>query len=173
MNEQPSSARLALKWGGILGLVLILTTLVMYVSEQTANPIFSILTFVAMIAGLILAMRDFRTQNGGYMTWGEGVGLGALLSAVAGLLSATFITFYNVMIDPTVQQRALEKARERLEEQGKLSDEQIDQAMEISQKFQSSGFTFIAGVFGTIFMGLLISLIVAAFIRRNKANPFE
>ena len=173
MNEQPSTARIALKWGAILGLALVLITLVMYLTDQTTNSWFSVLTVVAMVTCLVLAMRDFRSLNGGYMSYGEGLGTGALLSAVAGLISAAFITFYNVVIDPTVQQRAFEKARERLEEQGNLSDEQIDQAMEISQKFQSPGFTFIAGIFGTLIMGFLLSLIVAAFIRRNKTNPFE
>lgn len=173
MNEQPSTARIALKWGAILGLGLIVITLAMYLTDQTTNPVFSVVTVVAMIGCLVLAMRNFRSLNAGYMSYGEGLGIGSLLSAVAGLLSAAFITFYNVVIDPTVQQRAFEKAREKLEEQGKLSDEQIDQAMEISQKFQSPGFTFIAGMFGTLIMGFLVSLIVAAFIRRNKANPFD
>ncbi|GAB2516553.1 DUF4199 domain-containing protein [Spirosoma aerophilum] len=173
MNEQPSTARIALKWGAILGLVLMAVTLVMYLTDQTTNPIFTGLTLGAMVAFLVLAMRDYRSQNGGYMAYGEGLGVGALLSGVAGLLSSAFITFYNVIIDPTVQQRALEKAREKMEEQGVMSDEQIDQAMEMSAKFQSPGFTFIAGIFGTLIMGFLLSLIVAAFIRRNKANPFE
>ena len=173
MNEQPSVARVALKWGAILGLGLVVITLVMYLTDQTANPLFSVLTLVAMGVCLVFSMRDFRSMNGGYMAYSEGISVGALLSGVAGLLSAAFITFYNVVIDPTIQQRAFEKAREKLEEQGSLSDEQIDQAMELSQKFQSPGFAFIAGTFGTLIMGLLLSLIVAAFIRRNKTNPFD
>ena len=173
MNEQPSIARIALKWGVFLGLVLMAITLVMYLTDQTANPLFSVLTIGALVAFLILSMRDYRLLNEGFMSYGEGLSVGSLTSAVAGLLSAAFITFYNVVIDPTVQQRAFDQAREKMEAQGSLSDEQIDQAMEISQKFQSPGFTFIAGVFGTLIMGFLLSLIVAAFIRRNKTNPFE
>lgn len=173
MNDQPSTARTALKWGAILGLVLMAITLIMYLTDQSTNPLFSGLTLGAVVALLVLAMRDYRTLNGGYMTYSEGLGIGALLSAVAGLLSSAFSTFYNVVIDPTVQQRAMEQAREKMEAQGNMSDESIEQAMEWSQKLQSPGFTFIAGVFGTVIVGFLLSLIVAAFIRRNKANPFE
>lgn len=173
MNDQPSTARTALKWGAILGLVLMAITLIMYLTDQSTNPLFSGLTLGAVVALLVLAMRDYRTINGGYMTYSEGLGIGALLSAVAGLLSSAFSTFYNVVIDPTVQQRAMDQAREKMEAQGNMSDESIDQAMEWSQKLQSPGFTFIAGVFGTVIVGFLLSLIVAAFIRRNKANPFE
>lgn len=173
MNDQPSTARTALKWGAILGLVLMAITLIMYLTDQSTNPLFSGLTLGAVVALLVLAMRDYRTLNGGYMTYSEGLGIGALLSAVAGLLSSAFSTFYNVVIDPTVQQRAMDQAREKMEAQGNMSDESIEQAMEWSQKLQSPGFTFIAGVFGTVIVGFLLSLIVAAFIRRNKANPFE
>lgn len=173
MNDQPSTARVALKWGSFLGVALMLITLVMYLTNQTTNSWFSLLTIIAMIVFLVLAMREYRSVSGGFMTYSEGLGIGALLSAVGGLISSTFIVFYNVVIDPTLQQRAFEQAREKLEEQGSMSDEQIDQALEISQKFQSPGFIFIAGVFGTIIVGFLLSLIIAAVIRRNKTNPFE
>ena len=171
MNNQSTTARVALKWGAFLGLVFMLTTLVMYLTDQATNGWFSLITIGALIAFLVLAMRDFKTTNGGYMTFGEGLGMGALLSAVAGLLSASFVAFYNAVIDPTIQQRALEKMRDQWEEQG-MTDDQIDQAMEFTQKFQSPGFAFIAGVFGTIILGSLLSAAIAAMLRRNKLNPF-
>lgn len=171
--EKLSPTRVALKWGVILGISLMLVTLIMYLTDQGSNPWFGLLTLVAMVSVLVLSMQEYRKLNGGFMTYGEGFGIGALLSAVGGLLSSLFNTFYNVVIDPSIQQRAFEQARERLEEQGNLSDEQIDQALEISQKFQSPGFTFIAGVFGTIIMGAILSLIIAAIIRRNRNNPFD
>lgn len=167
MNEQPSSARIALKWGGILGLVLILITLIMYMTNPAGNPSFSILTLVAMVAFIALGLVEYRRTNEGFMTYGEGMGIGALLSAVAGLLSSAFITFYNVVIDPTIQQRATELAQEQLEKQG-MDDDQIEKAMEIAQKFQSPGFVFVAQVFGTIIMGVLLTLIIAAIVRRNR-----
>ncbi|GAB3972783.1 hypothetical protein GCM10028806_25390 [Spirosoma terrae] len=171
--EKLSPTRIALKWGVILGISLMLVTLIMYLTDQGSNPWFGLLTLGAMVSVLVLSMQEYRKLNGGFMTYGEGFGIGALLSAVGGLLSSLFNTFYNVVIDPSIQQRAFEQARERLEDQGKLSDEQIDQALEISQKFQSPGFTFIAGVFGTIIMGAILSLIIAAIIRRNRNNPFD
>ena len=119
MNDQPSTARTALKWGAILGLVLMAITLVMYLTDQATNPLFTGLTLGGMVAVLILSMRDYRTLNGGYMSYSEGLGIGALLSAVAGILSSAFSTFYNVVIDPTVQQRAMEKARENWKPRGR------------------------------------------------------
>ena len=118
-------------------------------------------------------MREYRTANAGYMTYGEGMGLGALLSAVAGLLSSIFSVFYTQIIDPGFQERITEQVREQLESSGNMSDEQVDQAVEMMGKFQSPGLQFLFGILGTILIGVVFSLIIAAILRKNKTNPFE
>lgn len=172
MNDQPSTARVALKWGGILGLALILFTLVLFLTDNVGNTPLSFVSYALTIAGLILAMRDYRTQNGGYMTYGEGVSLGTLTAAVSGLLSSLFYVFYTTLIDTGVTQRMMDTIRERSEESG-LSDEQIDQQMSFMELFQSPGLVFVVGVISAAIGGLLFSLLIAAFLRRNKANPFD
>ena len=129
--------------------------------------------YVIVAAGLVLGMREYRMLNGGYLSFGVGVSLGALLSAVAGLISTTYSVLYTTVIDPGIQERTMEQVREQMEEQGNLSDEQIDQALEISQSFQSPGLQFLIGVLGTILIGVVFSLVIAAIMRRNKATPFE
>lgn len=173
MNEETSTARVALKWGVITGLALIVYSTLLYTLGQMTNGLLTVVIYVIIIIGLVLGMREYRTLNGGYLTFGEGVGLGALLSAVAGLLSSAYTVLYSTVIDPGMQERVMEQMREQLENQGKLSDEQIDQAMQISQSFQSPGLQFIVGIFGTIFIGVVFSLVIAAILRQSKANPFE
>ena len=171
MENQPSIARIALKWGLITGVALILFSTVLYTFDLTLNRINSVI-YLILIGGLILVMLEYRKTNGGYMSYGDGISLGALSSAVAGLLSSLFSVFYTQIIDPGFQERITEKVRAQLEDQG-LADDQIDQALEIGQKFQSPGIAFAVGIFTTILIGVLLSLIIAAVIRRNKTNPFE
>lgn len=173
MNSETSTARVALKWGLITGLALIVFSTVLYVLELTTNPWLGALLYAFLLAGLIAGMLEYRTANGGYIGYGEAVGLGALLSAVAGMLSTAFSVFYTTIIDPTFQERLFEQMRDKMEEDGNMSDEQIDQMIEMSQKFQSPGLQFVFGLFWLILIGTILSLIVAAFIRRNKTNPFE
>ncbi|MVM31028.1 DUF4199 family protein [Spirosoma sp. HMF4905] len=173
MNNQTSTARVALKWGLITGITLVVYSIILYTLDQTTNRSLSLVIYGILIAGLVLGMRDYRTANGGYMSYGEGMSLGTLLAAIAGFLSSLFNVFYTQIIDPGFQERLTEQVRSQMEEQGKLSDEQIDQAIEVMQKFQSPGITFAVGIFMTILIGVIFSLIIAAFIRRNKDNPFE
>lgn len=173
MNEQPSVARIALKWGAILGIAQIIFSIIIFVTDNFGNSALGSVAYLLILGALILAMRDFRSLNGGYMTYGEGVSVGTLTAAISGFLSSIFSVFYMTVIDTGVMERVMDKTREQMEAQGNLSDEQIDQAMEISQKFQSPGILFVFGVLGAAFVGLILSLIVAAFIRRNKTTPFE
>ena len=173
MNDEVSSARVALKWGLITGVALVVYSTLLNVLGQMTNGWLTVVVYLIIVVGLVLGMREFRSLNGDYLTFGQGVGLGALLSAVAGVISSTYNVLYSTVIDPGLQERVMDNMREQLEDQGKLSDDQIDQAMEFSKMFQSPGLQFVAGVFGAILVGVFLSLIVAAVLRRHKANPFE
>lgn len=167
MNEKPSTAKIALKWGAILGVVNILFSTVLMVTDQVQNRGLGAIVYVFIIVGLVLAMREYKQQNGNYMSYGEGLGLGALTSAVAGFLSSTYSMIYLTFIDPAFMQRTMDKLRDQYEERG-MDDAQVERIMEMSQRFQSPGILFIFGILGTILMGVIFSLVIAAVLRRNK-----
>ncbi|MCY7357263.1 MAG: DUF4199 domain-containing protein [Rudanella sp.] len=175
---ETSTARVALKWGLLTALVGILLKSIQYAQEAYTSPAYSMLGIAVSVGGLVLAMREFRTQNGGYMTYGEGLGLGVLMFALIGLLDTTYVMVYQTVIDPDMNAKVLEQAREQLEK-AKLPDslaEKMDEAMEeAADKKQKgvSGLTFIAGIFGQIFWGFILSLIVSGFMSRKKTNPFD
>ena len=172
MNEQVSTARVALKWGIILGIALIIYSLILFLTDSVGNRKLGFISFALSIAGLVLAMRDYRTLHGGYMSYGEGLSVGTLTAAVSGLLSSLFSVFYTTVIDTGVMERMVDRTRQQLEESG-VPDDQIDQQMKIVEMFQSPGLSFAFGVIGAVIFGLLLSLVIAAIMRRNRANPFE
>jgi hypothetical protein len=117
-------------------------------------------------------MREFRTLNGGYLTISEGVGLGALSTAISGFISATYNVIYTTFIDTGIMEQMQNQARASLEDQGNLTDEQIEQTLDIMQKFQSPGLLFLSGILGSILVGVVFSLIISAFMRRKPDHPF-
>ncbi len=172
MENQPSTARIALKWGLILGVAQIVFSTLVFLTDNFGNNALGSVAYLLIAIALVLAMRDFRTLNGGYMAYGEGISVGTLTAAISGLLSSLFSVFYMTVIDTNVMQRVIDKAREQMEAQGNLSDEQIDQAIEITQKFQSPGILFAVGVIGSALIGLIFSLVIAAIMKKDKTNPF-
>lgn len=167
MEEQASTARTALKYGILTSVAIMVFTTILNVSGQSQNKWLAMLTYVIMIVGIVLAMKEFREINKGFMTYGEGLGLGSLVSAILGFFASMFAMVYIKFIDPTIITQTLDKARADMEAQG-LDDAQIDRFMEASQKFSSPGIMFAAGVFSYLFAGFIFSLIIAAIVRREK-----
>ena len=182
MNEKPSTAKLALKWGGITGLVEILVTTIRYALGYYSGfsaTAFMVVNLVVIITGLVLALREFRTLNGGEMTLSEMVGLGALMFTVMGLLDTAYTQFYQSVIDPDVIAKTLQQTRDFMEKQGvpdeqldKL-DEQLSEAVELQRQKGASGSTFLLSIIWWGAGGVVLTLITSIFMRRKKENPFD
>jgi hypothetical protein len=167
MEEKVSSARIALKYGVLTSVVMMVITTIINVTGQSQNKWLTSLSFLILIGGIVYAMKAFREENKGFMSYGEGLGLGSLVSAITGLLGSTFNMFYNKFIDPTIMTQALDKVRSDMEAKG-MDDTQIDNAMKFSQMFMSPGVLFVIGVIGSLIMGFLLSLVISAILRRDK-----
>lgn len=173
MNEQASTYRVAIKWGIFLGLFSIVYSLFLFLSGNIGQTWTSFLSIAISIGGLVLAMREFRTLNGGYMTFGEGTTVGTVTGLISGLLSVAFSWFYMTIIDTNVMATMADKTREALEKQGLLSDDQIDQQMEMMERFQTPGMILGFGLIAAVIGSVIIAMIVAAFMKKNKVNVFE
>ena len=167
MQEQPSVARTALKYGIIVAVGVIIYSTVLTIADLTQNQALSSLAFVILIAGMVWAMRDFRTRNDGFMSYGQGLGIGSLMSAIVGLLGSVFSMFYMTFIDTNLIKKSMDATREKLEKQG-MDDAQIDQAIQMTEKFMTPGMMFVIGVLTYVVIGFIASLIVSAIMRRNR-----
>jgi len=161
----PSTARVALKAGVITALAMIVYTVILNLAGVAQSSPLQYVSFLLLIGGLVYGMRDFKEQNSGYLSYGQGLGVGTLTSAVAGLLSSLFSTFYIKFVDPTVLQRTMDEQRIKMEERG-MSDAQIDQAMAMAEKM--TGFSFLFATLVVVFFGFILSLVIAAVLKRDR-----
>lgn len=167
MEENVSTARIALKYGVLGAVVMIIYSTIINVAGLSQNKVLPVLSTVFVIVAIVLGMKEFRELNKGFMSYGEGLGLGTLLSAVLGFLSSMFNMFYIRFIDPTLLTQGIDKVRTDMEAKG-MDDAQIDQAMEVAQKMMSPGIVFVITVLVSILTGFVLSLIISAILRREK-----
>lgn len=167
MEQQPSTARTAMKWGLITGVASIVFSTIVFVTGQFGNQQLGYLIYLIIIGGIVLAIRDFKSQNSGFMSYGQGLGIGTMLCAISGLLSGAFSYLYMTVIDPNVPQQMFEKVQAEWEKNG-MSAEQIESAAEVTKMWMTPGMMFVFGVLGSILIGFVISLIVSAVMRKNK-----
>ncbi|MBA4850034.1 DUF4199 domain-containing protein [Emticicia sp. BO119] len=165
--EKPSTARIALKWGIITSVVVIIYSVVSFMTGLFKNSATSYISFLFLLVGIILALKEFKTLNNNFIGFGEGLGVGTLMSAVTGLVASIFSFAYIMFIDTTIMQQMADLQREQLESRG-MTQEQIEQAMEMVSKFTSPGMIFIFGVLGYVFFGFIFSLIVSAVLKKDK-----
>ena len=166
-----------MRYGGITAAVLIVAGLVAQLAgistpEQQANPstmsyVYNFLTFVIWIGGVVMAVRAFRTGNGGYATFGQAFKTSFFTFLVIGLISAvwTYINFSFIM--PEFLGEMMEYQREALAEQG-MDEETIDIAMSYSSMFATpvgiAGYLLVMSLIG----GAIVSAIIGAIMKKDE-----
>jgi len=153
---------------GIITAILSFIQLAVFTDPETP---FRWLSAVVGIVGIWMAHKQFKQLNSGFMSYGQGLGIGTVLSAVGGLISSVVTYVYMTFIDSEYMNRVMELQRVKMEEKG-MDDAQIEQGMALAQKFSGGPMIIIWGVLGAIIMGFIISLIVSAFTK-NTRPEFE
>jgi Protein of unknown function (DUF4199) len=167
MENQTTTTRTALKWGVIFGIINVLYSTAIMASGQIGNQSLGYAVYLIIGVGIYLALNDFKKENLGFITFGQGLGLGTMMSAILGLISSFYSFAYMKFIDSSIPDQILKNAESEMEKKG-LPDDQIEQAMEYSKMFMSPGVMFVAGVFFTVLLGFVLSLIISAIMKKDK-----
>lgn len=168
-QEQYSASvkQTASKWGLILGVVSIALFVIILFTGMAGNQLASWLTYIPTIVIVVLAHNEFKKDNHGFMTYGQGVGLGTLLVLIGSLLNTAFFYVYIKFFDNSFMDILKEKQLEEMQKQG-LSDEQIDQAIAMSENFMTPEIISLFGLLGAVFFGFILSLIISAFTKKSE-----
>jgi hypothetical protein len=166
-----------LTYGLIGGLALSVYFILMYLGgvEFFMGPL-SWLGYVIIIVIAVLAGLKQRKLNGGSLEFGEALKVVFLVFALGFLLqtitSHILFNYIDVPFKDAMTQKALEKTEDLLKRFG-ASQDQIDKALEDAAKRDSFSIkSQLLGYGVTCILFFLVSLIIAAIIKRKPA-PFE
>ena len=134
---------------------------------QTTNYL-NYVSYIFLTIGIVMAHKAFKEGGDGFMSIGQGLGIGTLMSLIGGVLSGLFSYIYIKFIDDSMLTKLADMQIEQLEKQG-MDDAQIEQAMKIAGKFMTAEMIPVWAILGTLFVGFILSLIVSLFTK--KANP--
>ncbi len=172
MENKPSLLQNALTWGAITGIVLIIYSLLLYVSNQFTNRGLGLLVYALLIAGILVGSLAYRNKvMGGIISYGNAFVTGLLIAVCAGIL-ASFFSFVLVrFIDPGLVEQTIAQTEEMLLEKG-LSEDLIELSVERTRKMMGSPASVIMGVLFYALIGAVISLVTAAFVKK-EGTPFD
>jgi hypothetical protein len=157
--------------GIVISAILIVYSIVLTFLGLNANPALGWLTYLILLTGLIVFVNLYGNANNNQVSFGNLFAYGFKTTAAVTCIFILFLVIFN-LIFPDLREKGFEIARQKMEERGNLTDEQIDQGLQIAKKF------FWVGLIGgtlVVFaiVGALGSLIGAAVTKKKPVNPLD
>lgn len=114
-----------------------------------------------------LALKAVREEDPGkYLTYGKGVKTGFLIALYAGVIGAIYTYIHLTFVNPNFADYQLEAARIKWAAAG-MTDTQMDNAEKGMRMFSKPAIFAVVGFIMSVVFGLILSLIIAAFLKRN------
>ncbi len=153
----------------VLGLVIYVAGLnEMMMTNKPLSWLNNLLNLGIMFYFIHTAIRLYRDQdNGGYLTAGNGMGLGSLAGLVAGIITAIWMVIFMTFIAPDILDMTKRVTMEQMQENGQ-SEEQAEQFMEMSAMFFSPAFIGIMTAIFSVFFGFLCGLVSGLIQKRER-----
>ena len=156
----------------ITSLILIILSILIYVTDQLTNKYFSYLYNGLILIVIIWACIHYAKQMNGDVTYGNVFAHGFKVTAGIAAIMAVYSFLSIKFIHPELIEKTIDAVRTEMEKNPKLSNDDIDRFTNISRKFFIPG--AIGGtLFNNGFVGLIGSLIGAAIARKNPVTPFD
>jgi hypothetical protein len=156
----------------ITSLGFIVFNLVLMVTDQLTNKYMSWVSSAILLGVIIWACIHYAKQMNGDVTYGNVFAHGFKVTAGIAAIMSIYSFISIKYIHPEIIDKTIEVARTEMEKNPQLNNEQIDTAMNMTRKFFVP-FAIAGSLFGTAFVGLIGSLIGAAFARKNPVTPFD
>jgi hypothetical protein len=137
---------------------------------QIATTLFTVAFTIYLCYVTILHFRDM--ENNGYLSIWEGIKKGVSLTSISGMIMSVYFWIYAKFLNPELMEYMRMKQEMDLEERG-LSQQQIEQSMAMAEKFSGPLAGAIFAYLGAIFLGLVFSLIIAAILKKERADNWQ
>ena len=168
MEEKSSIWKVALNYGAISGLSLVILTTIWYVTNLTFNTYVGWLNYVVIIGLVVVGTKKQREFDDGFISYGKALGVGSVICILSGLILSVFSYLLYTVIDVDLINKLYAVQEQAMMTNPSITDEQIDAAMEMVKKFTNPTVISIGTFFGISFKGFIISLVTSAVLKKNK-----
>lgn len=161
----PSTRSIGIKFGLYSAAISIVLFLIPALLNQ--NPFQGLWNWIGipiLIALIIFAHKQFKDQGDGFMSFGQGVGIGFWLTLIATIVAGLFTFVYISFVDSSPMELMLQEQSTKMQEQG-VPDETIEIAMTWTKNLFWVSYAFM-GILG----GVIIALIVSIFTQKKSAE---
>ncbi len=167
-----SKSSTVLTWGLYLGIASIVYLLLVSYSGLMGNTAVGLLWYGIVIALLIFGIKHYKEkENGGYLKYGQGLGLGSLIGLAGGVVYGLFMYVFYAIIDPSVHEQLIALSQEKALEMG-ATEASLEQAEGIMGVMLSPGMMSVSAVFSCVLWAFIFALIIAAILKKDPEPEF-
>jgi len=171
-NQSKSVLGSAMSYGLYLGLALILSQVIFYVSGNPFSQIGGFISYAIIFGGIAWGMYLFREKSGAEgMPYARALGLGTAQAFFSSILVGFFIFILYKFIDTGLLDKYFIFMEQKSLESG-LSEDKVEVTVDLMKKFTTPFTIGISTVFTLTLFGFIFSLILGIFFKRNPEEPF-
>ncbi|MEO7209709.1 MAG: DUF4199 domain-containing protein [Chitinophagaceae bacterium] len=157
--------------GIVITLIMIVYGLVVYFMGEAMNQSLSSIQYVILLVGIIWSCISYSKQMKANVTFGNVFAHGFKTAMVVTALTCVYTLLSLLFLFPDMVDKGLQIARQKMQEQGNLTDEQMQSGLDIAKRF------FVPFAVGGILImfaivGAISSLLGAAFAKKQPQDPF-
>ena len=173
MEEKAPFWKPALIYGAIVGVVGILIAVVLYILNAQFKTWAAIVSILVSISVLTYCLRAYRNEYlGGFASYGKLVLMTLSIAVISGLLSAGYTYVLVNYIDEDYVEKAKQFTIEKISENPRLSEAQLDTIIERTENKTTNASTVRRGLIAGIVFTFIIGLVASAFLKREE-NPIS
>ncbi len=171
-NQQSiSPSKTILTYGIFFGLASVLVSVANYSFGNIYKPHWSlsIINYLLLIVFIVLALKAYREQNGGYLKLSDALKIGIGISLLAGIISMLYFLVFVNYIEPDFIAKTGEVQEQIMYERFPDMDEAlIEQQVEMSKKFMTPTIMSAFILAASLFSGLIFSLVIGLFMKKSE-----
>lgn len=170
-ENQPSIKKIALNYGLLLAGVGIVFSLILFSMDLQYERGWGIMVVntLVMAAVLFLGINTFKKSNAGFLSLGQAIKVGLAIAVISAVISIIYQMIFINFIDPDFMTTTMAMQKEQMLEQNpNMTQEQIDQATGMMETFSGPGAMVVFIFVGSLFFGLIISLIEGLILKKSK-----
>lgn len=152
-----------------VSVAIIVLSILYYVFDISGSGIWGYLLYAILLAGIVWGTIKLRDKyRGGILSYGQCFSSGLLIGLYTGIITAVYtFVFYKFFAPEQIQVLLNKVEEEMLMRSPGLSDQELDLALGMTAKFMTPFGLAFSSFFGMLIAGLILSLIVSIFLKRE------
>jgi len=168
-DQRPLAGKFAMNYGVILGVIMILISVIMYVTGMSLDGVQwpQYLYYIIFPIVIFYAISTFKRQNASTLSLGEAIKIGVVAAAVSAIIYVVYGLIFNYLIDPEFMVQMKEVVRDKMLENPNMTEEMVDQQMGVVEKFMDPVIGSAFWIAASMLFGLLWSLIAGLVMKKE------